>query len=729
MTDPRLPIVLFLLGMSLWDAWTCGADEGLDPAGANQNSVPIVRTMAPPHIDGRLSEAVWEEAAVISDFTQAEPDEGSRPSEKTRVYLLYDSDALYIGIRAYDTEPDRIVAKERQRDISLDGDDTIAIVLDPFRDRRHGYYFQVNPLGTRRDGLIAQGRDSGSLSQIYKAEWDGIWEAAARSDAEGWTAEIAIPTKTLSFDPANEAWGFNIERKIARRNELVRWRGARRGLPVFALGEAGAISGIKGMNQGVGLDLVPYVKGRGARDDVGGHDEVDLKPGLDLFFKPTPSVTFALTINTDFAETEVDDRQVNLTRFPLFFPEKRAFFLQDANFFEFGGIAQSPLPFFSRRIGLSGTGEPIDLLGGVKATGRMGRLSFGILDVQVDGSRNLDSKNLAVGRAAWDIGEESTVGVIFTRGNPLTDDQNLLGGSDLNYKTSDLLGTGQVLEAHAYLMRSDTAGRSDSAFGGRILYPNFTWRAGLLFDQIGREFNPPLGFISQAGTREESGWIGHAWRPKPLDTLYLEIYGRMKSDLDNRLIEGELWLPYIEVTTHSRDEFSFVPIYWVEQFFEPFEVVPGVLVREGQYHSLRYEARFQTAVTRPFGASSSVNWGGYADGTRTDWNTKMTWRAVSWFNLSATYQQNLFALPTGDFTVHLAQLNLNFAFTPDLFWNVVGQYDNVTEEAGFSSRIRWTVKPGSDLFLVLNRLFDSSQGGLRPLSGDLSAKVLWTLRF
>jgi Domain of unknown function (DUF5916) len=383
-----------------------------------RRNAQVVRTTTLPTVDGRLHDAAWTGATQITAFTQAEPQEGILPSEPTTGLLLYDADFLYIGLRAFDAEPNRIVAKTRQRDSSLDGDDFFAVTLDTFLDRRHGYYFQINPLGTQRDGLIAPDTNTEEDALPYQADWDGIWYAAAVIDETGWTAELAIPVKTIRFDPHSSTWGFNVLRTIARKNEIIRWTAASRNKHVATMGDAGQIENLVGLRQGLGLDLVPAATFKLTRNHRRGRTAVHFDPSLDLFYHVTPAVTLALTFNTDFAETEVDDRQVNLTRFPLFFEEKRDFFLQDANYFRFGGIQTSPLPFFSRRIGLSAEGKPIDLLGGVKATGRVGRVNFGLLDVYMDESRDVPAKNLAVGRATLDVFAESAVGVIFTNGDP-----------------------------------------------------------------------------------------------------------------------------------------------------------------------------------------------------------------------------------------------------------------------------------------------------------------------
>ena len=370
-------VVTILVGVLLAGGWlSARPSEGMDllPAAPLRTEAPavsdslhrvqMVKTEQPPVIDGHLTEAAWGRAAVVTDLTQVYPNEGTPPSARTEVRLLFDADYVYIGVRAFDSEPEQIIAKERQRDIAMDGDDRVAVALDPFHDRRRGYYFEVNPLGNRRDGLITPHVDLENGGLQTQFEWDGIWYAEAAIDAQGWTAELAIPMKTLSFDLDQTTWGFNVERVIPRKNETIRWTAATRTKQVVAMGDAGQLEGLTGLRQGLGVDLVPYAKLTGTRGNPGGNDAFLFKPGGDLYYKVTPSVTAALTINTDFAEKEVDDRKVNLTRFPLFFPEKRRFFLQDGNYFKFGAAEQTPLPFFSRRMGLGADRLPIDLLGG-----------------------------------------------------------------------------------------------------------------------------------------------------------------------------------------------------------------------------------------------------------------------------------------------------------------------------------------------------------------------------
>lgn len=691
--------------------------------------IRMVKTDTPPRLDGRLDDPAWARAAVLSEFTQADPHEGAAPSEKTVVSLLYDTDYLYLGIRAFDSAPEQIVAKERQRDIQMDGDDTIAIALDPFHERRRGYYFQINPLANRLDGLISPDTNTDEGRLVPNFDWDGIWYAEAVMDEQGWTAEVAIPMKTVSFDPANDTWGFNIERFIARKNETIRWTAASRNKRVVAMGDAGQLTGLVGLHEGLGLDVVPYAKFKGLREEPGAGERFIFKPGGDLTYKVTPSVTATLTVNTDFAEAEVDQRKVNLTRFPLLFQEKRRFFLQDANYFQFGGLQTTLIPFFSRRIGLGADRTPIDLLAGLKMTGQVGRTTFGLLNIQTDDTGGLHSKNLTVGRATVRLLEESAIGVIATNGDPLNNNkENHLGGVDFTYKSSKFLGSSQVLEAHGYLMRSESDGLSGNAFGGRLLYPNFTWDAGVIFDQIDTHFNPALGFLEQQGIRDYQGWVGRRWQPPMLYAIQLQASGSMRTTLDNRVVQSEFDLPTLIFETKARDTLSFAPLFVREQFFEPFDLVPGVVIPPGDYHYVQYHVLAETAKTRSVSGIVHVDTGEYLKGRRTNLETFLTWRPDPLFNLSGEYSQSKIAIPTGKFTVHIARLHLNFSFTRNLSWNLVQQYDNVSNAYGVNSRIRWAIQPGSDLFLVFNHNADTADAW-RATSSNLSAKIVWTIRF
>ena len=406
----------------------------------------VVRATTAPVIDGKLDDAVWSTAARIEDLHEIQPTEYAPPSERTIIYILYDDDALYIGAKMYDSEPDKITARIMRQGEQVFGDDWISVNIDPFHDRRSGYRFFTNPNGLRQEGIFQNVTDT-------EWEWQGIWYAAAATDEEGWTAEMAIPYKTISFDPNSDTWGINFRRAIARRDERIGWVSRNRNTDPSTSGIA---VGFEGLKQGMGLDIVPSVAVTERKDFALATNDSDLEPSLDVFYKLTPSLTSALTINTDFSATEVDD-QVNLTRFGLFFPEKRDFFLQDADIFEFGSLDQNGRPFFSRSIGLSSSGEPVDLDVGGKLTGRIGRFNLGALAVRQDRFQGVAADNAVVARISANILSESAIGFIATEGDPGSNLGNSLTGIDFNYRNTRLPG-GRSIETSAWMQQSTTEG-------------------------------------------------------------------------------------------------------------------------------------------------------------------------------------------------------------------------------------------------------------------------------
>lgn len=701
--------------------------SGVSKTSTDSYSVSIVHTSKPPKIDGKLDDAAWAEAAVISNFTQVRPRENVPPTEKTEVRLLKDSSFLYVGIRAYDSEPDKLIAKEMQRDASLRSEDRLSFTIDPFHNLRSGYYFAMNPRGSRLDGLVTPGVDGGG----YQSEWDGIWYGKSSIDSLGWTVEIAIPAKTISFDPDQGVWGFNVERDIERKGERVRWSGLKRNLQVTDMTDAGRLTDMGRFTQGRGINVQPYLKGGYKKDHRAGTSDFDFEPGLDFFYNLSPAVTLSLTVNTDFAETEVDDRRVNLTRFPLFFEEKRDFFLQDANIFRFASLERSPLPFHSRRIGLTPRREPLDILAGGKITGRLGNVNFGLLNVQVDEFEGLESKNLTVGRASMNVLGESETGLIVTNGDPRTNGSNSLIGYDFNYKNSDFQGSGQIVEGYVYAMKSFTPGLSgdDLAYGAAIEYPNSEWEWGLKAEQIEENFNPALGFIDETGTRQYEGEIERSWYPDSIGTVNLGADLERRTRIDGELIDQTMRIGSFGIQSPIRDEIEITPEFVKEQLFEPWEIVDGVFIPAGTYSFSRIQGEIGTAESRPVSGALSAETGDFFSGTRTDFEAEVGWRPSSHFNISATYETNIVDLPEGDFTVDVVQVNLNILFSPDLVWNLTHQWDSESETYGLNSRIRWTIKPGSDLFLVFNQEMDTALSRWRTLETDLSTKLAWTFRF
>ena len=494
----------------------------------------VVTTVTEPiRLDGVLDEPAWGSSPQIGALVQRIPTEGAEPSERTEVTLLRDEDNLYIGVMCHDSEPDRVLASQMARDASLGPDDSIELLLDTFRDQSNAFYFSTNPNGALVDGLVFANGETNE-------DWDAIWNVATQRSDRGWSAEFAIPFKSLNFPPDGTVWGFNISRQIERKFEEVRWAGARFDAQFVQVSEAGEITGMEGLEQGLSLDIRPFVAGRWDHSAGSGEDSLRSKPGLDLFYNVTPNLKLTATFNTDFGETEVDARQINLTRFSIFFPEKRSFFLQDAGVFNFattgvsqpGGIPSTGaeiFPFFSRRIGLLG-GREVPLDYGVKLTGRVGRTEVGVLNVGARDTSFVDEQSLFVGRVRQNFWQQSYVGALVTSGNPAVSTDSTTMGVDLRLATSDVLGSGRNFVFNAWGLESDNEGvaDNDASFGFAAAFPNDRYDAQIQWREIQENFDPALGFVQRRNV--EMLRLGASFNPRPknqwlgIQQMYHDIF-------------------------------------------------------------------------------------------------------------------------------------------------------------------------------------------------------------
>jgi uncharacterized protein DUF5916/cellulose/xylan binding protein with CBM9 domain len=701
----------------------------LAAAGACASDAPsakAVRVSTPPVIDGRLDDAVWGLAAPIGRFTQQEPHEGQPPTEQTEVRVLYDDGHLYVGIRCFDSTPDEIIATQMGRDADLSTDDRVSIVVDTFHDRRNAFFFKMNPAGSKVDALVQNnGAD-------FNMPWDGIWEGKAAIDEQGWTVEMSLPFKTLNFRPGLDTWGFNVERIIKRRLEVDRWSGARLDVDFDQVSEAGTLQGLEGMRQGIGLDLVPFFVGRWTNDRSGEPDQDwQGQPGFDAFYKVTPSLQASLTVNTDFAETEVDQRRVNLTRFPLFFPEKRDFFLQDAGIFQFADLGEELIPFFSRRVGLTNEGDRVPILAGGKLTGREGPYNLGVLDVETDSAGSTPERNLFAARVSRNVGEESTIGAIATRGNPSETGVNALYGVDANYRTSTFSGN-KNFTSSVWGLETYTSGEhgSDLAYGASVGYPNDLWSWQARFEEIQSNFDPALGFVERVGVRRYAGDLEYAPRPNGfVRQLSFRATPDVVTGIDNRIQTADARLRVFGMELDAGDEARLIVIPDYEKLDEPFDIHDDLVIPTGDYTFTRYRAEIETALKRPVSGSAACEAGEFFDGHRTDLEAQVDWRPSRYFTGSLGYEQNRVWLPDGHFTVHVERARLNLAASPELSWSNFVQFDNESNTLGVNSRVRWILTPGQEMFFVVNHTFERQNGSVDPLFQEIAVKIEYTIRF
>ncbi len=569
-------------------------------------------TTDPIHVDGILDEAAWSRAIPIGPLVQSDPKQGAPASEDTEVRVLFDTETLYVGITCRDREARAIVATQLARDANLDVDDRVMVVLDPFFDHRNGFFFVVNPAGARADGQISNN------AQDLSYEWDGIWDVRARVNADGWVAEIAIPFKSLRFKPDQDVWGLNVERQIKRLQEHDRWASARPDSWVTNLADAGELSGLGQTKQGRGLDIRPYVSG-GEESSA-----AKAKMGVDVFKTITSSLTASLTVNTDFAEAEVDSRQINLTRFELFFPEKRTFFLEGAGVFDVAGLGSQNVDlirFFSRTVGLL-NGQEVPILLGLKVSGRQSGYNVGALDVQTRRTTldagPLASQNLLALRVSRNLFEQSWIGAFATRGNPAGLGDNSLVGVDARLATSHFRGD-KNLSLSLYGMRTDDAvsRRVDTAFGLELDYPNDLWNVQSSWKQIGDRFDAAMGFVPRTGIRKSDVYV--AFQPRPgrfgIRQFFFEVEPTLITNLRGRLENWRVFVAPFNVRTESGEhlEWNYIPTF--EHLDLPFEIQPGVVIPPGSYQWTRFRTEVNTATKRPWVVDCALRWGSFYGGT------------------------------------------------------------------------------------------------------------------
>ena len=710
------------------------------PGAAAGHVVVAGRATGPVRIDGVLDEPDWGRAGVIPDLVQQDPHPGEPTPFRTEVRVLVDDRNLYFGITCIDPEPDRIAIHTMQRDGNMRGDDTVMLVLSTLGDHRRGYAFRVNAAGARLDGLISDPED-------FSTDWDGIWDARARRTPEGWVAEIRIPAQTLRFTPGADAWEFNVERYVARDRMTLRWAGTTLDSFITDFRRAGKLAGVGELRQGRGLSISPYGlvryhRVRGTDDEATQGDG-----GLDVTWNMTPEMTAVLTVNTDFAETEVDTRQVNLTRFPLFFPEKRSFFLEGSNLFRFGsGLHADFIPFFSRRVGLyHGRQVPIDA--GVKLLGQSGRWGVALLDVQTGDAPGARSTNLFAGRVTYDVDEHLTVGAIGTNGDPDGVHDNYLYGFDVLWQTSTFRGDKNFsVGAWAATTGGDVPDGDQSGWGLKVDYPNDLWDVFFVYKQFGEAMDPALGFLPRPGTRWFQG--GGAYQPRPaggffdwVRQFYFEFYVTVVRDLhaDGGTQSWRVFTAPFNAATEGgvHLEANWVPQY--ERIDAPFEIAPGVVIPPGDYHFTRYRVEAQSSRHHPARVGATVWFGEFYEGHLTQYEGFVTWTDPrGHLSLSLEGETDVGHLPFGDFIQRLWQLKAVWAFTPDVVLSSYFQYDSESRNLGMNTRLRWTIRPGNDLYVVWNRDWlrplDDEAGrdvgafAFRPLDDQLVVKLRWTFR-
>ena len=686
-----------------------------------------IRLTEPVRIDGELSEELYSTVTPISDFIQVDPRAGAPATEKTEVWLSFDDNYVYVSFRCWESEPERVVANEMRRDNTnlVMGNDNVAFLFDTFHDRRNAFLFEVNPLGGRFDGQVTNESQNNS-------DWNPVWDVRTGRFDRGWTLEAAIPFKSLRYQPGRvQIWGFNARRRNAWKNEvsfITRLPNARGMMATFQISGAATLVGLEAPPGSKNLEIKPYVVADLTTDvnasianDVGGDFGLDVKYGL------TQNLTADFTYNTDFAQVEADQLQINLTRFNLFFPEKREFFLENQGTFSFGGAAAggfaavgsaTPVLFYSRRIGLS-EGQEVPIEAGGRMTGRTGRFSLGILNIQTDDAPTAGAKatNFSVVRVKRDILRKSSIGLIAT-GRSVGENgtgRNTVYGADGIFAFYDNLA---INTYWAQTRTTDLEG-DDTSYRAQLDYAGD--RYGLQLERlvVGSNFNPEVGFVRRDDMHR---WFGQfRFSPRPRNSKTVRKYSWIGSAdyvengegrVETRLIAGEFGIEF-----QQSDEFNLTYASNYEFLPGPFPIAPGVTIPVGAYDTRNLGIGFTFARRRKLAGSVSAEYGTFYSGSKTTVTVSQGRVGFSpQVSFEPTYSFNDVELVEGDFTSHLAGARVTYTMTPLMFTSALVQYDSTRHTLSANVRLRWEYRPGSELFIVYNDQRDSMTPGFPDLT-------------
>ncbi len=729
-------------------------------AGVRSNSgthgkkiVAARRTELPVVVDGNLDEPAWQEATVSLGFFQRDPQEGEPVSEKTEFRVLYTAATLYVGVICYDSDGRGILANERRRDNKLENDDTVAVVLDTFHDHRNAFLFRTNPLGTQYDALITdEGKD-------LNENWDEKWEVMAQATPVGWTAEFAIPFKSLRVSEDNgHPWGLEVERVIRRKNEFAYWNGYRRGFKLENVSQAGHLQGVENIQTGLRLRLKPYL--------LGGFSQAvrRVEPDPELFasrfrnasdagmevlkYRITPSLTADLTWNTDFAQTEVDDQQVNLDRFPLFFPEKREFFLEGAGVYEFGAasgenVGQAIMKLFhTRTIGLSPRRLPVPIVGGGRLTGKLQGLTLGLLNVQTEAlpSENIPASNYGLLRVKRDVLSRSSIGgFLLSRELAGTADYNRVFGGDANFIFFKYLTVGGLLA------KSSAPGTPDDNWvsAGAVRWDSDFLNVETSWLAVDPDFRDDLGFIPRKDMRQISPQL--AIKPRPHSRLIRQLMLRARYDYtmnQNNQLETRIGHHRFEVRFQDGTMLAWIPHTRLDTLREPFQIRRGIVIPAGTYSWWHPGIQFRSNPAKRLSAFVmwTPNFGYWGDGSLNSLSVQSLLRLTEQFSIEPEYQLNKASFAAArcvgntpvtrcGFTDHTVNTRINYNFTNQWLTSTILQYNRTDNFFGFNFRLNYIFRPGDDFFLIYNE----GRRVAGPLEGQrdrtLQAKFTYSFDF
>jgi hypothetical protein len=709
-------------------ASVCAQLGATEIAAQNAASVTAAQSIDAP------DDAQWANAPKIS-LTQQDPHPGDPTPYPTDVRLLVDSTHLYVRVESTDPDFAHRTVHTLERDSDQSSDDHVTLVLDTFGTQRTGYVFQVNAGGARTDGLISPS------SRTPSFDWDGVWDAHVRQTTQGWTADIIIDTRYLQFRRGLDHWGFNVQRYVPRDQLSLQWANITLDASIFDLARMGLLGGVGNFEQGLGLEVTPY--GLVRHDSVGNRTSAQV--GGDVRYNVTPDLALIATFNPDFAETEADAQQINLTRFSLFLPEKRRFFLEGSNQFTFAAGLNDPdrdtvfIPFYSRRIGLL-NGETVRLDEGAKVIGQAGPWSIGALDVETGRSTVGGPTNLFAGHLTYDVDEHLRVGTMLTSGDPTGQTNNRFTGLDTVWQTSTFRSDKNlVLAGWAARTDGDALQGQHTGWGLFARYPNDLWDCFASVNVFGDAFDPALGFLPRPGTRQYDFYVDY--RPRPsgdtwrwIRQLFYQIEYQQFDDLHGNTQTRRLFTaPFnADLESGAHLEFDWIPEY--EALAVPFEIADGVTLPVGTYRFDRYRFEAQSSDAKPLRIGNVVEIGDFYSGHLNQTKPFINWTTLDGrLRFELSNETDFAYLPQGNFIQRLYQLKAAYSFSPDLSLASFIQYDSTVAHTGINTRLHWIIAPGRDFFLVLNHGVELSvtDPNVRtaPISNEIIAKLRWDFRW
>ena len=689
-------------------------------------------------LDGRLDEPGWALATPVGSFIQRRPRTGEPMTERTDVRFLYDDDNLYIGVFCYDSDPDGIIVNSVQKDYATQESDGVTVLIDSLHDRRSGLTFVANPLGAKDDVQLSVD-GSGNL------DWDGVWDVKTSRNDQGWIAEYVIPFTTLRFSGSpSQEWGLQITRRITRKNEEADWSPLPQRFSNWRMSLAGTLTGLENIRQGRNLKVKPFVSSgiTQSRDAAGRLQTMrglerfkDYDAGVDIKYGLPPSLTLDATYRTDFAQVEADQQQVNLTRFNLFFPEKREFFLENTGTFNFGagggfgGGGGNLVPFFSRRIGLSASGTPIPIVGGARVSGQVNRYDVGVLTMKTERLGTTPSNTFLVGRVKRNVSTSSWIGAVVTnRDSTQAGDYNRVAGADAHFQFV------RKLDFDAYLLGSETPGRDgrNQARRFQAAWTDEELVATAEYNEVQPNFNPEAGFIRRRDMAQYSGDV--AWRPQLAQSDLIRNFnvgtsidyfeGSGSGEIETRVSDTTLGVVF-----ESNASATFVFNNTFDRLNSPLAIPSGnphVTIPVGDYTFDRYTAQFTTNQRKKISGSGTLSVGDFYGGDRRQATAGLTLKPNYHVSVNLTYDRNEVHLPNGAFTTGLVGAKVIYGFSPRAFLNAFLQYNADTHLVSSNIRFDLIHRPLSDLYIVYNDTRDTAAGQVRERAFVVKVTNLFT---